>query len=141
MRMKKSFVSSRFSRRLCASDNTSMSLLSCSVCNPFRALSRAAAKSAASRLRNLGLKPIAENWAARATVCERCPLRVIHKGVSYCGKPFLKQIERDIAMEGCGCPTREKAQAPEEHCPVDPRHRPALRTGTHCTCKWCTQAN
>ncbi|HTL30136.1 MAG TPA: hypothetical protein VL282_12980, partial [Tepidisphaeraceae bacterium] len=58
----------------------------------------------------------------------------------YCGKPFLKQMARDEVSEGCGCPTREKAQAPEEHCPIDPRHERAVQSNGSCTCKWCTQA-
>jgi hypothetical protein len=141
MAKRKTFDSLRFSPFNAASDNIRMSLFGCGVCKPFRALSRAAAKNAAARLRNFGLKPLAENWAARATVCERCPLRVVHRGVSYCGKPFLKQVERDLTLEGCGCPTREKAQSPEEHCPIDPRHQPAQQSDHSCTCKWCTQAN
>lgn len=123
------------------SDNLEMSLFGCSTCNSFRSLSVAAAKSAASRLRQFGLKPVAENWTARATLCERCPLRVISRGVSYCGKPLLKQVTRDPASDGCGCPTREKSQVPDEHCPIDSHYAPARQSDGFCTCKWCTQAN
>jgi hypothetical protein len=116
-----------------------MTLFTCSGCSRFRALSRAAAKSASARLRRLGLRSVATDWADRATICERCPLRVIHRGVSYCGKPFLKQVHRDEATDGCGCPTREKAKSPSEHCPIDPRHQPAQELNGRCNCKWCAQ--
>ena len=105
----------------------------------FAALSRAAAKSAASRLRRLGVLPTRVDWAARAAACERCPLRVLSGGVSYCGTPFLRQPDRDPALDGCGCPTVAKAKDPAEHCPVDRRHRASTRAADGvCTCKWCS---
>ena len=110
---------------------------SCCRSGTFAALSRAAAKCAAGRLRRMGLLPQAIDWAGRAAVCEACPLRTIHRGESYCGRPFLRQLDRDPAEEGCGCPTRAKAKSPGEHCPLDPAHRPATRDGSRCTCKWC----
>jgi len=106
----------------------------------FAALSRAATKSASSRLRRLGLLPVKVDWVARATVCERCPLRVVQCGVSYCGTPFLRMPLRDPVVDGCGCPTREKARDPNEHCPLDAHHEKAIRTGDVCTCKWCALA-
>jgi hypothetical protein len=118
------------------SDNTGMSVIF-SCCNVFAALSKAAAKSAAARFRIFGFTAEHPAWAARATVCERCPLRVVERNVSYCGKPFLKKIDRDEAMEGCGCPIRAKAKDPSEHCPVTPRHLPAEQSAIGCTCKWC----
>ncbi len=108
-----------------------------SCCSTFAALSKAAAKSAAAKFRAIGIGQQRVDWAARATVCERCPLRVVEKKVSYCGKPFLQQIERDETLDGCGCPVRAKAQDPAEHCPVTPRHLPAKHVGGACTCKWC----
>ena len=111
---------------------------SCCRSGSFAALSRAAAKSAAGRLRRLGLLPEAVDWARRATVCETCPLRTIRAGVSYCGQPFLRQIDRDPAREGCGCPTRAKAKSPDEHCPIDAANRPARVSDGLCTCKWCS---
>jgi len=112
--------------------------MSASCCsNPFAALSRAAAKAASARLRLLSLLPSKADWSARAALCERCPMRVLHMGASYCGKPFLHRIDRDPALDGCGCPTRDKAKAPEEHCPIDPQNRPALKNGATCSCKWC----
>jgi hypothetical protein len=102
-------------------------------------LSRAAAKSAASRLRRLGLLPQAANWAARAALCERCPLRVIRGGRSYCGEPFLSRIARE-PTDGCGCPTHAKAKDAAEHCPLDAGHRPAASDGDRCSCKWCALA-
>jgi hypothetical protein len=105
----------------------------------FAALSRAAAKSAASHLRRLGVLPGRVNWPARATTCERCPLRVVSRGVSYCGTPFLRQPDRDPALDGCGCPTLAKAKDPAEHCPVNVRHLSATTDAEgRCDCKWCS---
>ncbi len=106
-------------------------------CSGFAALSKAAAKSAAAKVRQFRLAPVRVDWAARATVCERCPLRVISKNVSYCGKPFLKQIHRDETLDGCGCPVRAKSQDPAEHCPITRRHLAATQSATGCDCKWC----
>ena len=106
----------------------------------FAALSRAAAKAAGARLRRLGALSTHPQWAARAAVCERCPVRVGRAGVSYCGTPFLNRLGADVERDpadGCGCPTREKARDPSEHCPLDGRHRPAARAGAACNCKWC----
>jgi|GEM_PF-1360411 len=108
-----------------------------SCCSGFAALSKAAAKSAAAKFRSMGFVAEQSNWPARAMVCERCPLRVIHKKASYCGKPFLQQIERDEVLEGCGCPVRAKAADPAEHCPITPRHIAAVQSPEGCTCKWC----
>ena len=110
---------------------------SCCGANRFASFSRAAAKSAAGRLRRLGILPEAVDWARRATVCETCHLRTIRNGVSYCGRPFLQQVARDPAEQGCGCPTRAKAKSPQEHCPLDRSHRPAVQSNGRCTCKWC----
>lgn len=100
-------------------------------------LGRAAAKSAAARLRRLGLLRESIDWAQRASLCEFCPMQVIIRKVSYCGRPFLHQIDRIPAEDGCGCPTRAKARAPEEHCPLDWSHHPARMLPDGCTCKWC----
>src|SRR5688572_7151153 len=113
-----------------------MSAFSCCA-STFASLSRAAAKSAASRLRRLGLLPESVDWARRATVCEGCHLRVVQRGVSYCGRPFLVSVTRDMAVEGCGCPTRAKAKSPDEHCPLDWGQRSARQLPDGCTCKWC----
>jgi hypothetical protein len=116
-----------------------MSLFGCCgrATNTLATLSRAAAKSAASRLRRLGLLSESVDWARRASACEACPMRVIQRGTSYCGRPLLRQVARQASEEGCGCPCREKARDPQEHCPVDWSHRPARRTIEGCTCKWC----
>jgi hypothetical protein len=103
----------------------------------FAAITKAAAKSSATRLRQMGLLPVRVDWAARAAVCERCPLRVVKCGVSYCGTPFLRMPLRDPVVDGCGCPTREKARDPKEHCPIDARYRAATHAGESCSCKWC----
>jgi len=105
----------------------------------FAALSRAAAKSAAAKLRNLRILPVRVDWTRRAETCERCPLRVIRRGVSYCGTPFLDLPDRDPATDGCGCPTHDKAKSPAEHCPLTITHRPATET-PRCDCKWCADA-
>jgi len=107
----------------------------------FAELSRAMANSAASRLRKMGALAMAVDWAARAEVCERCPLRVVQGGVSYCGRPFLQKLDREDSVDGCGCPTREKAKSPGEHCPLDVRNRAAMKIGGECNCKWCAKAS
>ena len=94
------------------------------------------AKAAAARLRGLGMLNVATDWERKAAVCERCPLRVVKCGVSYCGNPYLQQIDRDPAIDGCGCPCREKAKTPGEHCPIDRTYRPAALKEP-CTCRWC----
>jgi hypothetical protein len=104
--------------------------------NLFAQFSRAAAKAASAKLRGAGLLREAANWPVRAAECERCPLRVIQCGVSYCGKPFLQQAIRDAAVDGCGCPTRAKAKDAAEHCPITRQHRERQTTGP-CDCKWC----
>jgi hypothetical protein len=106
----------------------------------FAALSRAAAKSASARLRAMGVLRGSVDWAARAAVCERCPLRVIASGTSYCGTPFLRKLDREPALDGCGCPTVAKAKDPREHCPVNARHQPASTSSPACDCKWCAPA-
>jgi hypothetical protein len=57
--------------------------------------------------------------------------------VAYCGKPLLEQLDRDDAVDGCGCPVNKKAQAAGEHCPLDRRNRPVATASGPCTCKWC----
>ena len=113
--------------------------MSCWTCSPtvFRDLSRAMAKSAAAKLRTMKALPMAENWTLRAAACERCPLHRVYGSTTYCGKPFLRQIDRDPAVDGCGCPTREKAKSPAEHCPIDARNHPAVQGHGTCNCKWC----
>lgn len=103
----------------------------------WRIFSRAIGKYAGSRLRRLGILADAADWTTKAEICERCPLRVVRCNQSYCGKPFVEKPYRDEATEGCGCPCREKARTPGEHCPLDNRHRPAQRSDDSCTCKWC----
>jgi hypothetical protein len=104
----------------------------------FRALSKAAVRSASARMRSMGLLPARVNWTARATLCATCPLMVVHRGTSYCGRPFLQKVDRDPAIDGCGCPIRAKAQDPDEHCPITLRHLPASQDGEWCNCKWCS---
>jgi len=101
-------------------------------------MATAAVKAAGSWARRFRMAPVADGWEAKAATCERCPLRVVRCGVSYCGKPFLAQIEREPAIDGCGCPCREKAKAPVEHCPLDQFHRPAESGEKPCNCKWCS---
>lgn len=107
---------------------------------PIRILTRAATRSAASRLRQLGILPTRIDWTARAVQCERCPLRTVRCGISYCGKPFLALPLREPAVDGCGCPTIAKAKDPSEHCPLDRRHQPAMTSADACNCKWCAAA-
>ena len=102
-----------------------------------RFLLEALGKFAAAQLRNLGALMIYRDWESRAAICERCAMRVIRRGVSYCGNPLPVQIERDPAVDGCGCPCHSKAKSPSEHCPVDARYQPAEQDADECSCKWC----
>ena len=120
--------------RAVASDNKYVSVFACCQ-NTFATLSRAAAKAASARLRRLAVLPVRRDWAARAAVCERCHVRYVQRGVSYCGKPLLQDIDRDPATDGCGCPTHDKAKSPEEHCPLDARNQPAQSGAAGCNCK------
>src|SRR4051812_36594636 len=104
----------------------------------FAAITKAAAKAASARLRKLAVLPTHRDWPARAAICERCHMRVLHRGVSYCGRPFLQEIDRDPVTDGCGCPTREKAKSPREHCPIDLHNSPARDISGRCNCKWCS---
>src|SRR5271165_1021302 len=104
-----------------------------------RALLEALGKFAAARLRQVGALRVHPRWETRAAVCERCPIRVVRCGISYCGNPLLKQIDRDPALDGCGCPCRDKAKSPDEHCPVNGRHQAAASDGRGCSCKWCAE--
>ncbi|HWE96084.1 MAG TPA: hypothetical protein VG269_19125 [Tepidisphaeraceae bacterium] len=116
-----------------------MSCFTCGRQTSWRELSRAMAKLAAARFRGIGMLAERPDWPARAALCERCPLRVIRKNVSYCGTPYLTQTRRD-PTDGCGCPTIAKSKDPAEHCPLDSHHRPATRSVGGCTCKWCDNA-
>jgi hypothetical protein len=100
-------------------------------------LSRAAARYAGAVVRRAGAGAVHPEWAARAAVCEQCPLRVIAGRVSFCGTPFQRKVVRDESEEGCGCPTRDKARSPGEHCPLNVGNRGARDTVGGCDCKWC----
>jgi len=107
-------------------------------CSGFATLSRAAARYAKAVVRRAGAAPVHPDWSTRAAICERCHLRVLVGSVSYCGQPLYKKRHRDETEEGCGCPTREKAKAPDEHCPLTASHNAARRDeGSRCDCKWC----
>lgn len=93
-----------------------------------------------AKARDLGAGGVHPQWPARMEMCERCPMRVVQCGKSYCGKPFLQLIEREEHTDGCGCPTREKARDPSEHCPRDTHFEPARTSKTSCNCVWCTAA-
>jgi hypothetical protein len=122
------------------SDNYRQMSAFCCRGNVFATLSRAAAKAAGAKLRKLAVLPIKQDWATRAAVCERCHMRVLHRGVSYCGQPLLRQVDRDPTIDGCGCPTREKAKDPNEHCPIDSSNLPIGQKNSRCNCKWCAAA-
>jgi hypothetical protein len=102
-----------------------------------RYLLEALGKFASARLRQVGALRVHPQWQARATICERCALRVVRCNISYCGNPLLQQIDRDPALDGCGCPCRDKAKSPSEHCPIDSRYHAAQNHGESCSCKWC----
>jgi hypothetical protein len=98
-------------------------------------------KFATARLRQVGAARVHPQWEDRAEVCERCSLRVVSCGASFCGNPFLKQLDRDPAVDGCGCPCRDKAKSPGEHCPVDAHYQAAEQLAGECNCKWCGGGN
>ena len=102
----------------------------------FAVLSRAAAKSASARLRNLGVLRTNAGWRARADACAACPLRTVVRGVAHCGTPLLRQVHRSPA-DGCGCPVEDKARRPGEHCPLSANGTPRRAAGGACDCKWC----
>ncbi|MGC4032284.1 MAG: hypothetical protein QM754_11245 [Tepidisphaeraceae bacterium] len=90
-------------------------------------LARAAGKAATSKLRLAGFVPEANDWAAKAEICERCPLRVVKCTVSYCGQPLLRNLVRDPVTDGCGCPTLRQGERPvgalPHHAPPRGQHR------------------
>jgi hypothetical protein len=114
--------------------------MGCFTCgsNSFRSISVAMAKAASARWRQLSGGRTAVDWVAREEVCARCPMQVISGGTSYCGTPFLRKIDRDPVLDGCGCPTRSKAKSPDEHCPVNANYEAAAEG--QCDCKWCALA-
>jgi hypothetical protein len=104
-------------------------------------LSIAGAKRARSALRGAGVGKHHAGWADRAAACARCPLSVVVCGKSYCGKPLLRQLDRDEPTQGCGCPIRLKAQDPAEHCPRTFRYEPSSKgDAATCDCVWCVAA-
>ena len=101
-------------------------------------LSQAGVKRAQSVFRNVGIGREHPHWQARAEICARCPMCVVERHRAYCGKPFLKQIERDEATQGCGCPVIDKAKDPQEHCPRDLQFNASSHNDAHtCDCAWC----
>jgi hypothetical protein len=102
----------------------------------LRVWSKAAAKYARARLRDARLLQVAPHAAVRLEVCRTCPLRVTHRGTDYCGRPMWQRGVRDpLAQPGCGCPIRNKAEDPDEHCPLT-----STSTNHACACRWCTAA-
>ena len=102
-------------------------------------LTQAGAKRLRSVFRNVGVGREHPDWRARTDICSRCPLCVVDRKRIYCGKPFLSQIDRDQATEGCGCPVIEKAKDPSEHCPRDRHFNPSTGLDpARCDCSWCT---
>jgi hypothetical protein len=102
----------------------------------FVRLVQASLKASSAIVRSAGVGAVASDWPARAEACARCPLVYVQCGKSYCGKPFLKQIEREEHVEGCGCPVLAKAKDPAEHCPRNARFQPSSKSA-NCDCVWC----
>lgn len=101
----------------------------------------AGVKRAKAVFRSTGATPMAANWSDRAALCASCPLSMTQCGKLYCGKPFLRQIERIEHEQGCGCPVKLKAQDPAEHCPRTGRFEPSSKTDpATCDCVWCVAA-
>ena len=103
----------------------------------FRQAIEALGRFATAQARRWGNGSIYPLWQVRAEVCETCTMRVVRCGVSYCGKPYLQQVSRDPAVDGCGCPCRDKARSANEHCPIDRKYEAAVPLRRDCTCKWC----
>ena len=99
-------------------------------------ITRAGVKKLGAVIRGIGMLREHPDWQARAEACSRCPLSVIEDRTAYCGRPYLKKIDRDEATEGCGCPIFDKAKDPSEHCPRT-RHFEASTKGKDCDCNWC----
>ncbi|HQY89681.1 MAG TPA: hypothetical protein PK402_13595 [Tepidisphaeraceae bacterium] len=95
-------------------------------------------KKASSVFRSVGVGANHPQWEARAEICQRCPLLHVKCGKTYCGRPFLQQIEREEATEGCGCPVNAKAKDPTEHCPRNAQWEASSKTQAgSCDCVWC----
>lgn len=102
----------------------------------FVTLSIAGMKRARSWLR--AADAVHPEWQARAELCQRCPLCVVQCGKSYCGKPLLRQLDRHVPTDGCGCPVNAKAKDPAEHCPRNAAWETSSKTtGASCDCTWC----
>jgi hypothetical protein len=101
-------------------------------------LSQAGFKRMGSVFRDIGVGREHPHWQERAEICTRCPMCVTEKRHAYCGKPFLKKIDRDEATEGCGCPILAKAKDPAEHCPRNRTFEASSKTHADtCDCVWC----
>ncbi|MCC6241027.1 MAG: hypothetical protein IT448_12085 [Phycisphaerales bacterium] len=121
--------------------------MACFFCSPaltlspiFKTLSRAAAKSAKAQMRKTGLLRTTPDIDLRKSVCHQCPMRKVYAGVSYCGSPLLRKINRDPVQEGCGCPIDDKAADPREHCPITYQFNAATGASDGCNCRWCSAA-
>lgn len=99
-------------------------------------LSQAGVKRLRSVFRDVGVGSVHPHWQARAEICATCPLCVVDRKHTYCGKPLLRQVERDEATEGCGCPILAKARDPAEHCPRNRLFGPSTKD-ERCDCMWC----
>ena len=107
----------------------------------FVQLSFAGVKRARSVFRNVGVAREHAGWADRAATCATCPLNVVQCGKQYCGKPLLRQLDRDEPTQGCGCPIKLKAKDPAEHCPRTSRYAASSKTDARtCDCVWCVAA-
>ena len=107
----------------------------------FVTLSFAGVKRARSVLRQVGATREFAGWGDRAAICAACPLSVAQCGKLYCGKPLLRQLDRDEPTQGCGCPVRLKAQDPAEHCPRTARYAASSKgDASACDCVWCVAA-
>src|SRR5688572_25449731 len=112
-------------------------LTTCCDRSTWKRMGLAAAKATKAKLRGLGALSVDPEWSRRAAICETCPMRIVRRGISYCGRPLLEQPVRDLAIDGCGCPTIAKAKSPEEHCPLTVRNELVDLEAATCKCKWC----
>lgn len=103
-------------------------------------LTQAGVKRLGSVFRSGGMLSEHPEWKERLEICSRCPLSVVEKKHVYCGKPFLRQINRHEPTEGCGCPILAKAKDPAEHCPRNRLFDASTKTDADtCDCTWCSE--
>ena len=103
-------------------------------------LARAAGKAAMSNLRGAGWTPEYQDWPARASVCERCPLQVVKVRQELLRSTAAPPRRPRSGRRWLWLPDGGQGQRPDR---TLPHHRPARTVALHsagrigCDCKWC----